>query len=80
MLTFLDRKSAKSHPLGVEIDEYLTSDCSDTARYLIKTVQEEMENVTSGDYVAKIKELIKVALRKEFLQGIGDKFDKIITR
>ncbi|TIA67493.1 hypothetical protein D6C83_01934 [Aureobasidium pullulans] len=79
MMNYIHTRSAKSHPLGVELAEYLTPASFGAQQAIIEVVQKKMENVSSGDYVAKIKEFIKEALLEKFLEGISKKFDGIIT-
>ncbi|KAI4720230.1 hypothetical protein E4T48_03613 [Aureobasidium sp. EXF-10727] len=77
---FLKRNAFNSYPLGVEIKEYLVSNPRVTNKSLTETVQKKMDNVTPGDYIAKIKELVKEAVREKFLEGVGEKFDGILVR
>ncbi|KAG9528290.1 hypothetical protein KCU93_g4385, partial [Aureobasidium melanogenum] len=66
--------SYKSSALGVEIDQFLTNQAviAETKSQITLHAQKEMEDVTSGDYVAKIKELVREALRKKFIEGVSE--------
>ncbi|THZ00344.1 hypothetical protein D6C92_01848 [Aureobasidium pullulans] len=72
-------KTTKHHPLGKEVAQHLNTASLRGRQVIFEVVQRKMENVSSGDYVTKIKECVKEALREKFLEGIGKKFDDIVT-
>ncbi|THV67762.1 hypothetical protein D6D28_07244 [Aureobasidium pullulans] len=78
-MAYLDQKTTTHHPLGKELAEYLNIARLRGRQVIAEAVQRKMENVSSGDYVTKIKECVKEALREKFPEGIGKKFDDIIT-
>ncbi|CAD0028056.1 unnamed protein product [Aureobasidium pullulans] len=78
-MAYLDQKTTKHHPLGKEVAQHLNTASLRGRQVIVEVVQRKMENVSSGDYVTKIKECVKEALREKFLEGIGKKFDDIVT-
>jgi len=78
-MAYLDQKTTKHHPLGKEVSQHLNTASLRGRQVIVEVVQRKMENVNSGDYVTKIKECVKEALREKFLEGIGKKFDDIVT-
>ncbi|THX58348.1 hypothetical protein D6D06_03047 [Aureobasidium pullulans] len=78
-MAYLDQKTTKHHPLGKEVAQHLNTASLRGRHVIVEVVQRKMENVSSGDYVTKIKECVKEALREKFLEGIGKKFDDIVT-
>jgi len=78
-MAYLAQKTTKHHPLGKELALHLNTASSRGRQVIVEVVQAKMENANSGDYVNKIKECVKEALREKFLEGIGKTFDDIVT-
>jgi hypothetical protein len=55
----------------VQINKILKPDDTTYRKHIAQRVQEKMENVTSGDYVAMIKTILKSVLVEEYKEGSG---------
>ncbi|KAI5252767.1 hypothetical protein E4T42_03135 [Aureobasidium subglaciale] len=77
MWKLLRRANGKTQPLGVEIEEHLTSDWSGFFWDIFRFVKERMKNATSEDCATQIKNLVRIAVRERLLEGVGKKFDGI---
>lgn len=72
MMTFLKNRSSRLD-LSSEFSRSLTNQAivADTRAYLMQKVQKGMKDVTSGDFVAKIKQLMEEAVCARLLEGIS---------
>ncbi|KAI5202976.1 hypothetical protein AUEXF2481DRAFT_8483 [Aureobasidium subglaciale EXF-2481] len=78
MWKLLRRANGGTQPLGVEIEEHLTSDWSGFFwDEIFRFVKERMKNATSEDRATQIKNLVRIAVRERLLEGVGKKFDGI---